>query len=78
VARMALAGASAVEALSVVVHEGFGAITRMIAELDEFLTARDLDFATLIGQAADRLSTYGVQSPDPGRWRDFVPPETLG
>ena len=78
VARMALAGASAIEALSVVMHEGFGAITRMIAELDEFLAARELDFTALIGQAADRLSAYGVQSPKPGRWRDFVPPETLG
>ena len=78
VARMALAGASAIEALSVVMHEGFGAITRMIAELDEFLAARDLDFTVLIGQAADRLSAYGVQSSNPGRWRDFVPPETIG
>jgi hypothetical protein len=74
---MALSGASAVEALSVVMHEGFGALSRMIADLDAFLTARDLTFETLIGQTANRLASYGAQSPNPGRWRDFVPPETL-
>ncbi len=77
VARMALAGASAVEVLSIVVHDGFGAISRLIGELDGFLAARGLDFTALIGQAADRLSGYGEQSPDPNRWRRFVPPETL-
>jgi hypothetical protein len=77
VARMALAGASATEALSIVMHEGFGSITRMIAELDTFLAARDLTFAELIGQTADRLAAYSTQPSIPGRWRDFVPPETL-
>jgi dihydroorotate dehydrogenase (NAD+) catalytic subunit len=77
VARMALAGASAVEVLSIIMHEGFGAIGRLIAELDGFLAARGLDYAALVGQAADRLSGYGEQSPDPDRWRRFVPPETL-
>ena len=41
VARMALAGASACELLSIVMHEGFDGLTRVIAELDEFLAARD-------------------------------------
>ncbi len=77
VARMALAGASAVEVLSIVMHEGFGAIGRMITELDAFLAARDLTFAALVGQTADRLTGYAAQSSDPGRWRAFVPPETL-
>ncbi len=44
VARMALAGASATELLSVVMHEGFGALTRIIGELEALLTARGLDF----------------------------------
>jgi dihydroorotate dehydrogenase (NAD+) catalytic subunit len=77
VARMALSGASAVEVMSVVMHEGFGAIGRIIAELDMFLAARGLDFAALVGQTADRLEGYGARHPNPGRWRDFVPPETL-
>ena len=77
VARMALSGASAVEVLSVVMHEGFGAITRILADLDAFLADRGLIFADLIGQTADRLAGYGAQTPMPGRWRDFVPSETL-
>jgi len=77
VARMALSGASAVEVLSIVMHQGFDAITQMIAELDQFLATRDLTFAALVGQTADRLGGYGAQASNPDRWRDFVPPETL-
>jgi dihydroorotate dehydrogenase (NAD+) catalytic subunit len=78
VARMALAGASAVEALSIVMHEGFGGLTRVVAELEALLAARDLCFADLVGRAADALKPYGEQPETPGRWRDFVPRETLG
>lgn len=77
VARMALAGASAIEALSVVMHEGFGGLSRVIAELDALLTARRLNFADLIGRAADALRGYAEQPERPGRWRDFVPADTL-
>lgn len=77
VARMALAGAAAVEVLSIVMHDGFGAIGRLIVELDSFLAARALDFTALIGQAADRLGGYAEQPAVAGRWREFVPPETL-
>ena len=78
VVRMALCGAGATELLSVVVHEGFGGLTRVIAELDSFLDRRDLAFRDLIGRAADAATSYGMQPETPGRWRDFVPPETLG
>ena len=54
VARMALAGASACELLSVVMHEGFGGLTRVIAELDALLEARDLTF-TDCASAAPRI-----------------------
>ena len=77
VARMALAGASGVEVLSIVMHEGFGALSRMIAELDAFLLSRALRFPDLVGRTADQLTAYAAQPPVPGRWRDFVPPETL-
>ena len=78
VARMALAGASACELLSVVMHEGFDGLTRVIAELDTFLAARELAFADLVGRAADTLQGYGEQAEAPGRWKSFVPRETLG
>jgi dihydroorotate dehydrogenase (NAD+) catalytic subunit len=77
VARMALAGASAVEVLSVVMHEGFGGLTRIVSELDLLLADRGLRFAELIGRTADTLQGYADQPERPGRWRDFVPPETL-
>ncbi len=77
VLRMALSGASAVEVLSLVMHDGFGAISRVIAELDRVLAARGLTFSEIIGQTADRLTAYSAQPVIPGRWRDFVPRETL-
>ena len=76
-ARMALAGASATEVLSVVMHEGFAGLTRMIEELDALLAARNLAFTDLIGRAADALRGYGEQPAMPGRWQAFVPAETL-
>ncbi len=77
IARLALAGASATEILSVVMHEGFGAISRIIGELDALLAGRELTFTDLIGRAADTLTGYADQPERPGRWRDYVPPETL-
>lgn len=78
IARMALAGASACEALSVVMLEGFDALRRMIEELDAYLVRKEVDFTDLIGRAADRLQGYGEQPEDDGRWRSYVPPQTLG
>ena len=76
-ARMALCGAAAVEVLSAVMHEGFGAIGRMIAELDAFLAARGIAFQDIVGRTADSLASYADIEGAPGSWRDFVPPETL-
>jgi dihydroorotate dehydrogenase len=77
IARMALAGAHAVEALSAVMLEGFAALSRMLAELDGFLAERGVRFTDLVGRAADTLGVYGEQPAAPGRWERFVPPETL-
>ncbi len=77
VLRMALCGARATELLSVVMHEGFGGLTRVIGELSSFLAERDLTFRDLIGRSAEALTGYAEQPEMPGRWRDFVPAETL-
>jgi hypothetical protein len=74
---MALAGASACELLSVVMHEGFAGLTRVIEELDQLLAARNIRYAELIGRAADGLQSYQEQGVRPKRWRDVVPPETI-
>jgi dihydroorotate dehydrogenase len=76
VARMALAGASAVEALSVVMHEGFGGLTRIIDELDGFLAAHEMRFSALVGRSADTLQGYAEQPERPGHWKQFVPAES--
>jgi dihydroorotate dehydrogenase (NAD+) catalytic subunit len=76
-ACMALAGASAVEMLSAVMLEGFGALTRVLTELDAALAERGLRLTDLVGRAADALGAYGDQPDRPGHWRDFVPRETL-
>ena len=77
VLRMALCGASATELLSIVMHEGFTGLTRVIDELKSFLADRDLTFQDLIGRSADALASYAEQPETPNRWRDFVPAETL-
>jgi dihydroorotate dehydrogenase len=78
VARMALAGASAVEVCSVVMHEGFSGLTRVVAELDALLAARGVRFSELVGRTADALLGYGDVPMSAGRWRAFVPAETVG
>jgi dihydroorotate dehydrogenase (NAD+) catalytic subunit len=78
VARMALAGASASELCSVVMHEGFAGLTRVVRELDALLTARGVRFSELVGRAADALLGYGEVPATPGKWQEFVPVETIG
>jgi dihydroorotate dehydrogenase len=75
VLRMALAGASAIEASSVVMEQGFPALTRLITELDTLLAARSLRHADLIGRTADALQGYGQQPARPGYWKKFIPKE---
>jgi dihydroorotate dehydrogenase len=77
VARMALAGASAVEVMSVVMQEGFGGITRLLNELADFVERRGVRFVDIVGKAADALQSYAQQPELPGRWKSFVPPESL-
>jgi dihydroorotate dehydrogenase (NAD+) catalytic subunit len=77
VIRMALCGANAVEVMSATMHEGFGALTRIVQELDTFLAHRQQTFPHVIGRTADALTSYAAQPEIPGRWRDFVPVETL-
>jgi dihydroorotate dehydrogenase len=76
-ARAVLAGASACELLSVVMHEGFGGLTRVIAELDTLLASRGTTVTEIVGRAADALQGYDEQAIRPERWRAFVPAETL-
>lgn len=52
-------------------------IARVVNELDALLAERGVVFQDPIGCAADALAGYAEQRAIPGRWRDFVPDETL-
>jgi dihydroorotate dehydrogenase len=58
VARLMLAGASAVQVATSVIVEGFGALGRITDELHAYLADQDLDARDLVGQAADAATTY--------------------
>jgi dihydroorotate dehydrogenase (NAD+) catalytic subunit len=58
VARLLLAGATAVQVATSVILEGFGALTRITDELRAYLAEQDVDAGELIGEAADAATTY--------------------
>ena len=77
-AAHALGGAWAAEVLTIVMMEGFGALTQLRTEVLDFVTARGTSVEELIGKAADKLGRYSEQPLQPGRWKNFVPAETTG
>ncbi|SEE19054.1 dihydroorotate dehydrogenase (NAD+) catalytic subunit [Rhizobiales bacterium GAS188] len=72
-ARMMLAGASAVGFASAVMLRGFEVITQSLAELDTFLAGKSLDAQDLIGHAADRRKSFAEMPLRTDHWRNFVP-----
>jgi dihydroorotate dehydrogenase (NAD+) catalytic subunit len=73
IARMLLAGASAVGLASAVMLRGFEVISRSLAELDGFLAAKSLAAQDLIGHAADRRKSFAEMALRRDHWREFVP-----
>lgn len=78
VARMMLAGASAVEMCSAVMSGGFGVLGEAVAQLRDYLARKGIRAADLVGRTADAVQTFAEQSADADRWRGYVPAETLG
>jgi dihydroorotate dehydrogenase (NAD+) catalytic subunit len=58
VARLLLAGASAVQVATSVIVEGFAALGRITEELRSYLAEQDMDASELVGEAADAARTY--------------------
>jgi dihydroorotate dehydrogenase (NAD+) catalytic subunit len=58
VARLLLAGATAVQLATSVIVEGFDALRRVTDELRAYLEDEGLDARELVGQAADAATTY--------------------
>ncbi|HVL34847.1 MAG TPA: hypothetical protein VM489_04170 [Burkholderiales bacterium] len=75
VARMLLAGASAVQMTSAVMMRGARVLRQSIEELDDYLRDQGVTAAQIIGEAADKLTAYTDQPARPGRWKQFVRPE---
>jgi dihydroorotate dehydrogenase len=75
VARMLLAGASAVEMTSAVMMRGARVLKQSIEELEAYLEEQGVTAAQIIGEAADKLTAYTDQPARAGRWKQFVRPE---
>ncbi|MFD1881365.1 tRNA-dihydrouridine synthase [Paracoccus pacificus] len=73
VARMMLAGASAVGLSSAVMMRGFGLITKTVRELDDYLIRKDTSAAGLIGRAADARRKFTEMPVLDQVWRNFIP-----
>ena len=58
VARFLLAGASAVQVATSVIVEGFSALGRFIAELEDYLDESGVDADEIVGEAADAVLSY--------------------
>lgn len=79
VARLMLAGASAVGLSSAVMMRGFDLITDSIVELEAYCRKKNMHAADLVGVAADRRKSFAEMPPLDDHWRKFIPqtiPET--
>lgn len=67
VARLMLAGSSAVQVSTACLVEGPGALTRIRDELARYLAEHDLDAVDIVGEAADHARTYAEAAALRGR-----------
>jgi dihydroorotate dehydrogenase (NAD+) catalytic subunit len=75
VARMMLAGASAVEMSSAVMLRGFSVLSEALSTFAQYLREKNMSAADLIGRAADSRKTFAAMPQCQDNWRDYVPPE---
>ena len=78
VARMLLAGASAVEMCSAVMTGGFGVLTAAIDEFATYISGHNTCASAIIGRAATAVRAFSDLPACADIWRDFVPDATLG
>jgi dihydroorotate dehydrogenase (NAD+) catalytic subunit len=78
IARMMLAGASAVGLASAVMLRGFEVISQSLAELDAFLASKSLTALDLIGRAADSRKSFADMPLRRDNWRAYVPETVNG
>jgi dihydroorotate dehydrogenase (NAD+) catalytic subunit len=73
VARMMLAGASAVEIASAVQLRGYSVLSDALAEFERYLADKSVSAMDLVGRAADARKTFADMPPKPDNWRRYVP-----
>jgi dihydroorotate dehydrogenase (NAD+) catalytic subunit len=73
IARMMLAGASAVAMASPVMLRGYDVLAEALAEFHGFLERKNITAADLIGQAADRRKTFADMPTRTDNWRNYCP-----
>lgn len=73
IARMLLAGASAVEMTSAVMLRGFGVLADALAEFEHYLRRKDIAAADLIGRAADNRKSFADMPLRQDNWRRYLP-----
>jgi dihydroorotate dehydrogenase (NAD+) catalytic subunit len=73
IARMMLAGASAVAIASPVMLRGYGVLADALTEFDNFLARKNVTAAALVGQAADRRKTFADMPMRQDNWRNYCP-----
>jgi dihydroorotate dehydrogenase (NAD+) catalytic subunit len=73
IARMMLAGASAVQMASPVMLRGYDVLSKSLAEFEAYLKEKNVNAADLIGRAADTRKTFGEMPPRPDNWRNYIP-----
>jgi dihydroorotate dehydrogenase (NAD+) catalytic subunit len=72
IARMMLAGASAVQISSPVMIRGTQTLSSALAEFEFYLKRKDMKAADLIGAAADRRRAFPAMPLRTGNWKKYV------
>jgi dihydroorotate dehydrogenase (NAD+) catalytic subunit len=73
IARMMLAGASAVAIASPVMLRGFGLLEDSLRDFSAYLARQNLRAADLIGRAADQRKSFAEMPLRTDNWRNYVP-----
>lgn len=72
IARMMLAGASAVQMTSAIMIRGAGVLSDALAEFEAYLKRKNLNATDLIGVAADRKSSFPQRPLKTDNWKKYV------
>ena len=73
IARMMLAGASAVQMSSPVMHRGFDLLSDSIAQFEAYLASKQATASDLVGRATDQMKSFTQMPLREHNWRNYIP-----